>query len=97
VGGYNRDNIIPYGSLNKKTYFKTIEHIIQNTNNKTYQHFDSTHHQASKKPLESKASSVEMEKEALDIDRQGAIKVMSSTRNTPENQSPVNKNQDDKK
>tara|TARA_B110000285_G_scaffold27629_1_gene27264 strand:- start:27 stop:305 length:279 start_codon:yes stop_codon:yes gene_type:complete len=36
VGGYNRENIIPYGSLNKKTYFKTLEHIIQNTNNKTY-------------------------------------------------------------
>lgn len=35
----DRDKIIPFKHLNKKIYFKTIENIVQNSNNKTYNRF----------------------------------------------------------
>jgi hypothetical protein len=27
VANYNRNDIVPFKSLNKKTYFKTLEHV----------------------------------------------------------------------
>ena len=35
----DRDQIIPFKHLNKKTYFKTLENIVQNSNNSTYKRF----------------------------------------------------------
>jgi len=42
VAKFNRKNLVPYQSMNKKTYFKTLEHIIQNSNNKTHIKFENS-------------------------------------------------------
>ena len=40
VANYNRNDIVPFKSLNKKTYFKTLEHVAQNLSNETRKKFN---------------------------------------------------------
>lgn len=40
VANYNRNDIVPFKSLNKKTYFKTLEHVAQNMTNETRKKFN---------------------------------------------------------